>query len=114
MPTLIIHTNVTPAAADRRKILEDASAMIADILGKPESYVMVILRHNQDMLLAGDAAPLAYLELKSLSLPEARTPELSEALCNFLEARFGIAPARVYIEFASPPRHLFGYNGRTF
>jgi len=114
MPTLMIQTNVETPADHRRKILEDASAMVANILGKPESYVMVILKDKADMLFAGDATPLAYLELKSLGLPEERTPDLSAALCGFMETRFGISPARVYIEFASPPRHLFGYKGGTF
>lgn len=114
MPTLIIQTNVATPADRRREILEDASALVADLLGKPESYVLVILKDNPDMLFAGDAAPLAYLELKSLGLPQERTPVFSAALCGFLETRFGIPPARVYIEFASPPRHLFGYKGGTF
>jgi len=114
MPTLIIQTNVETPADHRQKILEDASSMIAKILGKPESYVMVILKDKMDMLFAGDAAPLAYLELKSLGLPEARTSDLSADLCYFMEARFGVPPARVYIEFTSPPRHLFGWNSGTF
>jgi len=84
MPTLIIRTNVETPADRRRKIIEDASTTVADILAKPEAYVMVILEHNPDMLFAGDAAPLAYLELKSLGLPEDRTAELSAALCDFL------------------------------
>jgi len=42
MPTLIIQTNVETPADHRKKILEDASSIIAKILGKPESYVMVI------------------------------------------------------------------------
>jgi len=66
--------------------------MVANILGKPESYVMVILKDKADMLFAGDATPLAYLELKSLGLPEERTPDLSAALCSFMETRFGIPP----------------------
>lgn len=114
MPTLIIRTNAETPTDRRRKIIEDASATVADILAKPEAYVMVILEHNPDMLFAGDAAPLAYLELKSLGLPEDRTAELSAALCDFLQIRFGVPPSRVYIEFSSPPRHLFGWKGETF
>jgi len=114
MPTLIIRTNVETPADHRKKIIEDASLMIAKILGKPESYVMVILEDKMDMLFAGDAAPLAYLELKSLGLPEERTSDLSADLCYFMEARFGVPPARVYIEFTSPLRHLFGWNSGTF
>jgi len=44
VPTLIIQTNVETPADHRKKILEDASAMIAKILGKPASYIMVIFK----------------------------------------------------------------------
>ena len=114
MPTLKIQTNVE-TAADRRKVLLDAAtATVAEQLGKPESYVMVILETNPDMLFAASDAPLAYLELKSLGLPEDATTALSAALCGFMEKHFGVPPGRVYIEFASPSHHLFGWNGRTF
>jgi phenylpyruvate tautomerase len=114
MPTLKIQTNVEIPAERRKVILEAASATVAEQLGKPESYVMVILETNQDMLFAASGAPLAFLELKSLGLPEEDTPSLSAALCRFMEQQFGVPPARVYIEFASPLRHLFGWNSKTF
>jgi len=114
MPTLKIMTNVETPTVRRKPILEAASSKIAQMLGKPESYVMVILQANPDMLFAADDAPLAYLELKSLGLPEDSTPALSAALCHFMEKHFGVPPERIYIEFSSPPRHLFGWNKGTF
>lgn len=114
MPTLRIQTNAAPAPEDRPALLAAASALVAAELGKPARYVMVILEANPDMLFAGSPAPLAYLELKSLGLPENRTPALSAALCALLAERLGIPASRVYIEFASPPRHLFGWDGGTF
>jgi phenylpyruvate tautomerase len=114
MPTLIIQTNVVIPADRCKQILEDASSTVAEILGKPESYVMVILKFNTDMLFAGKDAPLAFLELKSLGLPEDRTSALSADLCKFMKTHFGISQERIYIEFASPPRHMFGWNSGTF
>jgi phenylpyruvate tautomerase len=114
MPTLIIQTNVEIPADERKQILAAASAMVAKILSKPESYVMVILKPTADMLFAGTDAPLAYLELKSLGLPEDRTTDLSSALCDFMNAHFGVPSERIYIEFASPPRYMFGWSGGTF
>jgi phenylpyruvate tautomerase PptA (4-oxalocrotonate tautomerase family) len=114
MPTLNIQTNAEIAPERRKPILEAASAAVAEILGKPESYVMVVLQTNPDMLFAADDAPLAYLELKSLGLPEDNTPALSAALCGFMQEHFGVPPERIYIELASPPRHMFGWSGRTF
>jgi hypothetical protein len=114
MPTLLIHTNADLSAIDRPAFLGAASQTVADLLGKPERYVMVLLNRCTDMCFGGDDAPTAYVELKSLGLPEQQTPAFSAALCGFLEQRLGVPPGRVYIEFASPPRHLFGYDGRTF
>lgn len=114
MPTLIIQTNVETPADKRKQILKDASSTVAAILNKPESYVLVILKTGQDMLFAGDDTPLAYLELKSLGLPEASTADFSSALSGFMNVHFDIPPERIYIEFASPPRHMFGWGTGTF
>lgn len=114
MPTLRLLTNVEVALESRPDLLARASRMVAELLGKPESYVLVILESGRDLLFGGTADPAAYLELKSLNLPESRTPEFSRALCTLLAETLAIPPERIYIEFAAPPRHLFGWNGTTF
>ena len=114
MPTLIIKTNANIAPNAAEPILKRASARVSELLDKPERYVMVILDQTPAMCFGGDTGPLAFLELKSLGLPEDRTRELSAALCALLQEALSISPDRVYIEFASPPRHLFGFNSRTF
>ncbi len=114
MPTLMIKTNAELPPQPRDALLQAASAAVAELLGKPEGYVMVLLEPLADMSFGGDLAPCAYLELKSLGLPEAHTAAYSAALCAFMEQHFGVPKARVYIEFAAPPRHLFGFDGRTF
>ncbi|KAA6186984.1 hypothetical protein F2Q65_03600 [Thiohalocapsa marina] len=114
MPTLIIKTNADLTAVNRPELLRSASGLVAEMLGKPERYVMVMVEAVADMCMAGDTAPLAYLELKSLGLPEAQTAAFSARLCDFIEQYLGIPAQRIYIEFASPPRHLFGHNRATF
>ncbi len=114
MPLLRIQANLDAEPEQRRALLGAASQLVAAQLGKPERYVMVSLEPNPDMLFAGDDAPLAYLELKSIGLPEAKTADLSEALCDLMNDKLGIAKDRVYIEFADAERHLWGWNGGTF
>lgn len=114
MPTLIINTNVSVPAPQQAQLLRQASATIAKALNKPESYVMVLLRADQPMCFGGDTAPTAYVELKSLGLPEEQTSQLSAVICDFLQQTLGLAVNRIYIEFSSPPRHLFGFNRSTF
>jgi len=114
MPTLRILTNAQVVSEDRPTLLALASRTVAKLLGKPESYVMVILEDGRDMLFAGTSAPAAYLELKSLGLTETSTATYSRALCDLLATTLGIPAERVYIEFSAPPAHLFGWNGGTF
>lgn len=110
MPLLSIETNCEPTDT----LLPKASATIASALAKPEQYVMVRFLHNPDMLFAGSDKPLAYLELKSIGLPDSAAPDLSAKLCDLLENELGIDGNRVYIEFENAPRHLWGWNRATF
>jgi len=114
MPYLNIQTNVKINDDDQAALLHKASQVAATALGKPESYVMVHLDAGKAMLFAGSDAPLAYLQLKSLGLPETKTGDLSSALCALMQTELGIDPGRVYIEFAGPERHMWGWNSDTF
>lgn len=114
MPMLKIQTN-TPVAEENRKALASlASATVAELLGKPERYVMVSIEENPSMLFGGSDAPLAYLELKSIGLPDSQTSKFSARLANLLEEQLGLPADRVYIEFADAARNMWGWNGGTF
>ena len=112
MPVLQITTNAT--INDTADLAKQASALVAEMLGKPESYVMVQINDNAGLIFAGSDDPCALLVLKSLGLHESKTPSYSEQLCDFIEQQFGVPPGRTYIEFASPERHMFGWNSGTF
>jgi len=112
MPLLTIRTSIK--LEDKLKLAEAASLTVARILSKPESYVMVQIEDQQCLLFGGNHQPCALLELKSLGLPENLTADLSSQLCDFLYEQAGIEPARVYIEFSSPERHMWGWDSRTF
>ena len=114
MPLLSIETNQALSAEQSETLLAEASRKVSELLGKPERYVMVSLRHTPHMRFAGENGPLAYLELKSIGLPEAATAELSAGLCELLSSATGIPGDRIYIEFANAERHLWGWNGGTF
>lgn len=114
MPLLKITTNHETEPARRPALLKAASERVAAMLGKPERYVMVVLENNPDMIFAGDASPLAYLELKSIGLPGDRTGEFSRTLCELLHQQLDIPADRIYIEFGDAERHLWGWNSATF
>lgn len=112
MPLLNIHTNVS--VADKTAFALRASAYTAKAIGKPESYVMVQLEDERTLVFAGSDQPAAYLELKSIGLPEQRTAELSAALCELISTELGINGNRIYIEFSNAARHMWGWDGATF
>ena len=53
MPTLRLLTNVEIDPASRPALMARASRTVAKLLGKPESYVMVILESGRDLLFGG-------------------------------------------------------------
>lgn len=114
MPYLKIQTNITPDAKVQEKLLRKLSKSVAEQLGKPERYVMVAIEAGAPMIFAGDDAPLAYLELKSIGLPESSTTSLSGSLSELVGEGLGIPSDRIYIEFADAERKMWGWNGATF
>lgn len=114
MPYLLIRTNREIPQAEQPQLLARCSAAVAEMLGKPERYVMVSLEQSRAMLFGGETSPCIYLELKSIGLPAERTAELSASLANLLGTELGVPADRIYIEFADAERHMWGWNGGTF
>ena len=114
MPLLKIQTNQSLEGAQQQQLLSDASQLVANELGKPENYVMVAIEPPMPMSFAGSTEPTAYLELKSIGLPESKTRDLSSALCALIAQTTNINKDRIYIEFADAPRAMWGWNGGTF
>lgn len=112
MPLLEITTNTT--IGNSQEIAEQASRLTADMLGKPESYVMVKLQPEQYLIFAGNTEPAAHVKLKSLGLPENKTADFSASICSFINSQLDIDSARIYIEFSNPERHMWGWDNRTF
>ena len=114
MPYLRIQTNQSVDQAKAQNLIKQASKKVADGLGKPEQYVMVELNDKTPMMFAGSDDDLAYMELKSIGLPDSATKELSSSLCGLINDELGIEQNRVYIEFSDAQRHMWGWNGGTF
>lgn len=113
MPLLMIETNAEPSPG-RAETLSEFSAATAEMLGKPESYVMVSFRYTPDMLFAGTDEAVAFVELKSLGLPEDKTGMFAARLCALCKSMLNVPPERVYIEFKNGQRHMWGWDSATF
>lgn len=114
MPYLKIQTNLQFSEGKRKPVMSKASQLLAKQLGKPESYVMVLMEPGLSMLFGGTSEPTAFLELKSISLPENAVQSLAKALCGFMEEELGVQQERVYIEFSDARGKMWGWNGGTF
>ncbi|WP_455209954.1 phenylpyruvate tautomerase MIF-related protein [Kaarinaea lacus] len=114
VPYITIQTNQEFDATSGKQLMQQASKTVSEILGKSENYVMVSLPPPVPMLFAGSDEPAAYLELKSIGLPQETTTSLSGVLCDLIYDHLRIAKERIYIEFANAERTMWGWNGRTF
>lgn len=114
MPLCELYTNVSLSTKDKNDTALIVSATVAEMLGKPESYVMVRIATEETMTFGGSDEPLCFIRLGSLGLPEDQTKPFSDTLSSLCNERLGVPPGRTYIEFHSPPRHMWGYNGSTF
>ena len=112
MPLLEITTNTT--IDNSLDVAQQASKLTAEMLAKPESYVMVKIQAEQTLIFAGTDEPAAHVKLKSLGLAEDSTADFSKKICSFISSQLNINSARIYIEFSSPARHMWGWDGKTF
>lgn len=116
MPLLRIETNQDLERVDTTAshFIRIASKHLSDLLGKSEDYIMVTFSENPAMLFGGKGQPLAYVELKSLGLPEDQTTEISKSLCELIFRELRIPTNQIYIEFTNGQRHMWGWDKKTF
>jgi len=114
MPYISIETNQPIDPASNQQLLKKTSAFIAELLGKPESYVMISIQPATPLIFGGSDEPAAFVRLKSIGLPQDRCPELSEKICRLIEQELGVPKDRIFIDFKDLARNMFGWNGKTF
>ena len=114
MPYFSIETSKRIDAVGEEAVTHKASAFIAELLGKPEGYVMVAVKHSTPMRFGGELEPAAMVQLHSIGLPKDRCTEYSEKICVFVQQELSVAPERIFIDFRDLERSMFGWNAKTF
>ncbi|KAK7329737.1 hypothetical protein VNO77_23914 [Canavalia gladiata] len=115
MPTLNLFTNVPVDTVVASDILRDATKAVAKIIGKPESYVMILLNGAVPIAFGGTEEPAAYGELISIGgLGPSVNGKLSSTIAEILQTKLYIDSSRFYIKFYDVQRSFFGFNGSTF
>lgn len=112
MPYFHVRTNTR--IDDKIAFLNTCSTLIAESLGKSERFVMTSVEDELAMTFGATPGPCAYIELKSIGLERSQTAPLSRAIADLMNSVLGIQADRVYVEFSSAERYLWGWNGDNF
>ncbi|KAJ4842853.1 hypothetical protein Tsubulata_041425 [Turnera subulata] len=100
MPCLNLSTNVSLDGVDTSSILAEATSSVASIIGKPESYVMVVLKGSVPIAFGGTQEPAAYGELASIGgLNPTVNKKLSAAIASIVETKLNVPKSRFFIKF---------------
>ena len=114
MPYFNIDTNQDFSSEATQEIMQKASSFLAELVGKPESFVMVSIKPGVPLIFGGTHDPCAFVRLKSIGLPHNRCTEFSEKICDFIQQELDVSKDRIFIDFKDLERRLFGWNGKTF
>jgi phenylpyruvate tautomerase PptA (4-oxalocrotonate tautomerase family) len=114
MPYFSIQTSSHLDASATADLTKKASIFAAELLGKPEAYVLAAVSPGTAMTFAGSDAPSAFVEVKSIGLPEAQCSSFADKISTFVHTELGIASGRVFIDFRDLPPTRFAWNGKTF
>lgn len=114
MPFFSIETNKKFVTGDFSSKIKETSEFVAGLLGKPEKWVMVSMRHSATMMFSGDGKHTAFVELKSIGLVKEQCKNYSKAICEFVHQEFGIPADRIFIEFQPLEKEMFGWNSDVF
>ncbi|KAI6675255.1 hypothetical protein NL676_003161 [Syzygium grande] len=115
MPCLNISTNVALDGVDTSAVLSEATSSVAKLIGKPEAYVMIVLKGSVPMAFGGTEQPAAYGELVSIGgLNADVNKKLSAAIASILESKLSIPKSRFFLKFYDTKGPFFGWNGTTF
>ena len=111
MPFIQINTSSKSIIEDVL-MQKEVSKLVAELTGKPESYVMTMFQTDNNMTFAGSDEPCCYVKLKSIG--SIKPSEMSKALCELIASRTNIKINRIYIEFKDVKASNWGFNSSTF
>ena len=109
MPFINVSTSVK--IDDKKKLLEEISALVSSLTNKSKRFVMAKLNDNSKMYFE-DQSPCCFLEIKSIG--SLNPSEMAKPISNFIYEKMGIPIDKIYISFEDVPASMWAWNGRTF
>jgi phenylpyruvate tautomerase len=114
MPLLKLETTLALSEDKRKTLLASLSKIVAEIIGKPEEYVMVTV-NSATILMPGKPGDAAFVDLRSIGGLGGDVPgKLSKKICALLNDSLGIAQNRIYLNFTEVEAANWGWKGDTF
>lgn len=115
MPLLKLETSVVLCAEKKTSLLSSLSRILAQDTGKPERYVMVVIKDGAAVMMAGGEVPGALVDVRGIGgLGGGVNKKLSESVCALLQKECGISPEAVYLNFTDVKGENWGFNNSTF
>ena len=111
MPLIQIKTS-SKSIIESDLLQKEISKMVAELTGKPETYVMTIVQTNTQMTFAGSDEPCCLIKLKSIG--SLNPTSMSKSLCDLIASKTNIKTNRIYIEFIDVKASNWGFNSSTF
>ncbi len=111
MPFIQINTSCK-SVVDNYLLQKQISKTVADLTGKPESYVMTMIQVDSQMTFAGTDEPCCFIKLKSIG--SLNPSSMSNSLCELVASNTNIKTNRIYIEFEDIKASNWGFNNSTF
>lgn len=110
MPLIQLTTDMEVPA----EVLGELSKTVAQVIGKPETYVMVCVSRSA-MMMSGISGKAVFAEVRSIGgLSAAVSRELAQKLCDLLDDRMGVSGDRIYINFKEIRASEWGWNSSLF
>ncbi|KAH7641713.1 macrophage migration inhibitory factor [Dermatophagoides farinae] len=114
MPTLIIRTNVAGSKVPAN-FTKDMVKIVAQTLGKPESYVVVMVHSDANLNWGGVEEPAAVCTLSSIGkISRDENKKSSAVIQKAIESKLGISTSRQYLVFEDLKKENVGYQSTTF
>lgn len=114
MPLCQVRTSAPVDGATAANTLVELSAAVAELLHKPEDYVLTTI-DQAAMCMGGEISKAAYVDLRSIGgLTPATNRALSKQLCEILHRRLGVAHDHIFITFTHVEPSCWGHDGGTF
>lgn len=115
MPMIRIQTSIAVDEEKQTTLMNTLSSEIAELLGKPESYMMIILEPETVMMMSGTAEAAALVEVRSVgSISEEEAKNLSGKISEIMGKEIGVGAGRIYLNMQGVPGVMWGFDGRTF